>query len=356
MSDLKPKKGLTYADAGVDIEAGEQAVERIKALARKTFESKVLGSSGQVLSEIGSFGGFFKPALNDFKKPVLISSADGVGTKLKIAFMTGEHGTVGEDLVNHCVNDILVHGARPLFFLDYIATGKVKPDLIAEIVSGFSHGCQKAGLALLGGETAEMADFYAPGEYDVAGFIVGIVDEPRIINGATIKEGDICVGLASNGLHTNGYTLARKVVFEIAGCEPDDPLPNSNMTVCQALMKVHRCYAPMIHPLLNEHDIKGMAHITGGGVPGNLNRIIPDGLSAHVRKRVLPIPPIFEFIRKEGDIDEAEMYSAFNMGVGYVLVVGPKSVAGVINSLAEMGEKAYKIGEIRKGDRKVVLL
>jgi phosphoribosylformylglycinamidine cyclo-ligase len=349
MGDLKPKKGLTYAEAGVDIEAGDQAVERIKALARKTFNS-------QVLSEIGSFGGFFRPDLKGVKSPVLIASADGVGTKLKIAFMTGKHDTVGEDLVNHCVNDILVHGAKPLFFLDYVATGKLKPDVIAEIVSGFSRGCCNVGMALLGGETAEMADLYAPGEYDLAGFIVGMVDEHHVINGSNISEGDVCIGLSSNGLHTNGYTLARKVAFEIGGLEPGDPLPGSTMTIEQALMQVHRCYAPAILPLLGKHKIKGMAHITGGGLPGNLNRIIPDGLSAQVTKGIMPIPPIFDFLQKEGDIDETEMYRAFNMGIGYVLVVDPQSANSVIDNLAEMGERACKIGEIRKGDRKVVLI
>jgi len=349
MSDLKPKKGLTYAEAGVDIDAGEQAVERIKALARKTFNS-------HVLSEIGSFGGFFRPDLKGFKSPVLIASADGVGTKLKIAFMTGKHDTVGEDLVNHCVNDILVHGARPLFFLDYIATGKLKPEVIAEIVSGFSRGCQNVGMALLGGETAEMTDFYTPGEYDLAGFIVGMVDEDLVINGSTICEGDICLGLASNGLHTNGYTLARKVAFEIGGLEPGDSFPGGTVTIDQALMQVHRCYAPLILPLLDKYKIKGMAHITGGGVPGNLNRIIPDHFSARIKKGVMPILPIFKYLQKEGDIDEAEMYRAFNMGIGYILVVDPKSVDGVVDALAELGEKAYHIGEIARGSHKVVLI
>ncbi|MEW5795142.1 MAG: phosphoribosylformylglycinamidine cyclo-ligase [Candidatus Zixiibacteriota bacterium] len=343
------RKGITYAEAGVDIKAGDQAVERIKALARKTFNS-------QVLSEIGSFGGFFRPDFKGLKSPVLIASADGVGTKLKLAFMTGKHDTVGEDLVNHCVNDILVHGARPLFFLDYIATGKLRPDVIADIVAGFSHGCQKVGMALLGGETAEMPDFYAPGEYDLAGFIVGAVDEHHIVNGSSIRVGDICIGLASNGLHTNGYSLARKVVFDIAGLEPGDLLPDSNMTIEHALMQVHRCYAPVIHPLLKDHQIKGMAHITGGGIPGNLNRILPDRLSARIRRHVMPIPPIFDFLQKEGEIDDEEMYRAFNMGVGYIIVVAPEAVGPVIDRLAEQGERGYEIGEIIKGDHKVVLV
>jgi phosphoribosylformylglycinamidine cyclo-ligase len=349
MDKPAPKKGLTYAEAGVDIKAGDQAVERIKTLARKTFNS-------QVLSEIGSFGGFFRPDIKGVKSPVLIASADGVGTKLKIAFMTGKHDTVGEDLVNHCVNDILVHGARALFFLDYIATGKLDPAVIGDIVSGFSRGCCNNGVALLGGETAEMPDFYTPGEYDLAGFIVGLVDEDKVVNGSKIAEGDVCIGLASNGLHTNGYSLARKIVFEVAGGGPDDPLPESGMTLGQALLKTHRCYAPLIFPLLEKYPVKGMAHITGGGLPGNLNRIIPDGLSARVHKEVVPVLPIFRFMQKEGGIETDEMYRAFNMGIGYVIVVDPKCADQVIGSLAEMGEKAWRIGEITPGSQKVVLI
>lgn len=342
------KPGLSYADAGVDIEAGEDAVNRIKALARKTFNS-------QVLSEIGSFGGFFRPDLSGLKKPVLISSADGVGTKLKLAFMTDKHDTVGEDLVNHCVNDILVHAARPMFFLDYLATGKVNPDVVAEIVSGFSRGCINTGMALLGGETAEMPDLYSPGEYDLAGFIVGLVDEDRVVNGSAIKDGDVCIGLASNGLHTNGYTLARKVVFEIAGCQPGDALPNSNITMAEALMQVHKCYAKPVQALLEKHAVNGMAHITGGGILGNLNRIIPDGLSATIKKRICPVPPIFNFLKEQGNIDDTEMHRAFNMGVGYVLVVAADSAEQVIENLTASGETAYRIGAIVKGEQKVVL-
>jgi len=347
--DKKDKKGISYTDAGVDIAAGDDAVQRIKKLARSTFNS-------QVLSEIGSFGGFFRPDLTGITKPVLISSADGVGTKLKIAFMTGQHTTVGEDLVNHCVDDVLVHGAKALFFLDYIATGKLKPDVIAEIVEGFARGCKNVGIALLGGETAEMPGLYSEGEYDLAGFIVGMVDEEKVINGSTIKEGDVCIGLASNGLHTNGYTLARKVAFEIAAKKPGDPLPGTDMTVDQALMQVHRCYAPLIHPLLAQYEIHGMAHITGGGIPGNLSRIIPDSLSARIKKNVTPIPPIFGFLQKEGGIDEAEMYHAFNMGIGFILVAPAEIADKVIGSLAEAGETGYRVGEIVRGEQKVRLV
>ncbi|MEA3297281.1 MAG: phosphoribosylformylglycinamidine cyclo-ligase, partial [candidate division Zixibacteria bacterium] len=286
MNDKSNNHKLTYADSGVDIDAGDKAVEKIKQLAATTFNS-------QVLAGIGSFGAFFKPDFTGIENPVLISSTDSVGTKVKLAFITDRHDTVGEDLVNHCVDDILVHGAKPLFFLDYIGTGKLKPDTIAEIVTGISRGCKNAGMALPGGETAEMPDMYQAGEYDLAGFIVGVVDEKRIVNGSAIKEGDICLGLPSSGLHTNGYTLARKVAFEIAGNDPDDYIDELQSTIAGALMAVHRSYAPIVHPLLSKYDIHGMAHITGGGIPGNLRRVIPDGLCARISGNSWSIPPIF---------------------------------------------------------------
>lgn len=340
---------MSYAEAGVDIKAGDEAVERIKSLARKTF-------SKNVLSEIGSFGGFFKPDLAGFENPVFISSADGVGTKLKLAFMTGKHNTVGEDLANHCVNDILVHGARALFFMDYIATGKLQPQVIAEIVEGISRGCVNASMALLGGETAEMPDFYQPGEYDLAGFIVGIVDQKKIINGSTIKKGDVCLGLVSNGLHTNGYSLARKVAFEIAGLKPGEKVKELNMSIAEALMKVHRCYAQLIHPLLKKYDIHGMAHITGGGIAGNLCRIIPDGLSAEIKKNSWPVPPIFTWLEKAGNIDPDDMFNTFNMGIGYILVAGDKDADNIVESLKQSKERTFRIGEIKPGPEKVRLI
>lgn len=349
MSNNKSEKKLSYAEAGVDIAAGEEAVQRIKLLARKTFNENVL-------SEIGSFGGFFKPPLQDFRNPVIISSADGVGTKLKLAFLTGKHDTVGEDLVNHCIDDILVHGAKALFFMDYIATGKLKPEIVAEIVTGLSRGCVNAGVALLGGETAEMPDFYQPGEYDLAGFIVGLVDQNRVINGETIKEGDICLGLASNGLHTNGYTLARKAAFDVAGLQPDDFVKELNMTAAEALMKVHRCYAPVIHPLLGEYDIHGMAHITGGGITGNLSRIIPDGFSAEITKGTWPVSPVFTWLEKIGNIDPDDMFNTFNMGIGFILVVSPDEADNIVENLERNGEKTYRIGSIRAGQKKVRLM
>ncbi len=349
MSKQDSKPELSYASAGVDIKAGEDAVDRIKALARKTFNDSVL-------SEIGSFGGFFKPNLAGINNPVLISSADGVGTKLKIAFTTGKNDTVGEDLVNHCVDDILVHGARALFFLDYIATGKLKPEVIAEVVEGLSRGCQNAGIALLGGETAEMPDFYQAGEYDLAGFIVGLVDGDNVINGSTIRQGDVCIGLPSNGLHTNGYTLARKIAFEVAGLKPGQEVAELGTTIDKALMQVHRCYAGVVHPLLERFDVHGMAHITGGGIPGNLKRIIPEGLSAEIRKGTFDIPPIFGFLQRTGDIAEDEMYNAFNMGVGYIIVVGESEAGNMLNALEAAGEKAFRVGEIKGGKSKVVLV
>lgn len=349
MKETNGKNHLSYASAGVDIEAGDEAVRRIKSLARKTFNESVL-------SEIGSFGGFFKPDLSTFRSPVLISSADGVGTKLKLAFMTGRHNTVGEDLVNHCIDDILVHGARALFFLDYIATGHLNPEIVAEIVEGLSRGCQNAGVALLGGETAEMPDFYQPGEYDLAGFIVGLVDENRVINGTTIVEGDVCLGLPSSGLHTNGYTLARKVAFEVAGLKPGQEVAELGTTIDAALMAVHRCYAGIVHPLLERFDVHGMAHITGGGLPGNLSRIIPDSLSAVVDCNTWKVPPVFEFLQSAGDIETGEMYRAFNMGIGFVMVVPAAQADKVLEALKTSGEPAVRIGRIEKGEAKVKLI
>ncbi|MBD3402226.1 phosphoribosylformylglycinamidine cyclo-ligase [candidate division GN15 bacterium] len=342
MSSEQSHKKLNYARAGVDIQAGDEAVKRIKALARKTF-------TPAVLSQIGSFGGFFKPDLTGLDAPVLISSADGVGTKLKLAFMTDRHTTVGEDLVNHCVNDILVHGARGLFFLDYIATGKLHPEVVADLVEGLSRGCSNAGMALLGGETAEMPDFYSPGEYDLAGFIVGLVDQSKVINGSTITEGDVCIGLPSNGLHTNGYTLARKVAFEIAGLKVGERVTELDGTIDEVLMAVHRCYAPLVHDLLGDFDIHGMAHITGGGLPGNLNRILPDNLDADLKKGTWPVLPVFQWLQEAGDLDPDDMYHAFNMGIGYVLVVAEADADRLVDRLNQKGETSYRIGRITSG-------
>ncbi len=349
MQEKNEKKTITYADSGVDIKAGDEAVERIKELAAKTFNQ-------QVLTDIGAFGGFFKPDLSNLEAPVLVSSTDSVGTKLKLAFMTGKHDTVGEDLVNHCINDILVHGARALFFLDYIAVGKLKPHVIAEVVSGVSRACVNNGVSLIGGETAELPDFYQPGEYDLVGFVVGIVDQKKIINGSTITEGDVCIGLPSSGLHTNGYTLARKVAFDIAGLKPGDKVEALGTTIDAALMEVHRCYAPLIHPLIEKFDIPGMAHITGGGIPGNLKRVLPEHLDAEISKGNWQVPPIFDFLKEAGNIDPVDIYSTFNMGIGYILVVRPEDADNIMDELKKAGEPSYRIGKIVPGNKSVRLV
>ncbi len=336
---------ITYSDTGVDIAAGDEAVERIKKLASATYDKRVLQG-------IGAFGGFFKPDLKGIKNPVMVASADGVGTKLKLAFMTGRHNTIGEDLVNHCVNDILVHGARPLFFLDYIATGKLKPGVIAEIVGGMSHGCKNHQMALLGGETAEMPDFYQKSEYDVAGFIVGLVEQEKIINGSTIVEGDVVLGLQSSGLHTNGYSLARKAVFEIAGLKPEDMVKELGTSVAEALLKVHRSYFSFIYPLLKKIKIHGMAHITGGGIPGNLKRILPKKFDAEIDTDSWKMPKLFEWLGRVGDIDEDDMYNAFNMGIGYIIVTDRLNAEKIKSN----GKEVHTIGRIVNGSGKVKLI
>ncbi len=349
MSKKDTKNTITYADSGVDIKAGDEAVERIKKLAQETFNS-------QVLTGIGAFGGFFKPDMADIKNPVFVSSTDSVGTKLKLAFLTDKHDTVGEDLVNHCIDDILVHGAKPLFFLDYIAVDKLKPEVIAEVVSGVARGCKNAGVALIGGETAELPDFYHPGEYDLVGFVVGVVDQDKIIDGSAIMAGDVCIGLPSNGLHTNGYTLARKVAFEIAKLKPGDMIDELGTTINKALLSVHRCYAPIVRPLLEKFNIHGMAHITGGGIPGNLKRVLPDNVDAEIVKGSWPVLPIFDYLKKAGNIDPVDIYSTFNMGIGFILVVAEQDADRIINDLKENGEVTYRIGKIKPGEKSVKLV
>jgi len=308
----------------------------------------------EVLGGLGGFGALFEIS-KKYKNPVLVSGTDGVGTKLKLAFMSNRHNTIGEDIVNHCVNDILVHGAKPLFFLDYIATGKLKPETVVSIIEGIARGCQKAGMALIGGETAEMPDFYQPGEYDLAGFIVGIVEQDKIINGERIAEGDILIGLASNGLHTNGYSLARKSVFDVAGMKFDDYVESVGMSIGAALLVTHKSYLYPVGRLLDEYNIKGMAHITGGGIAGNLIRILPENMRAVIRKKAWVVPTIFQFIRQAGSIHDSAMYQAFNMGIGYILVVSEKDAVRISDSLKALGETPYIIGEIERGKRDVVL-
>jgi phosphoribosylformylglycinamidine cyclo-ligase len=337
---------VTYTDAGVSIDAANRATEKIKELARATFNPRTL-------SEIGSFGGMFDAAFPDLKQPVLVASADGVGTKLKIAFATNTHNTVGHDLVNHCVNDILVQGARPLFFLDYIATGKLSPEVVASIVEGMANACRENGCVLLGGETAEMPGFYPAGEYDVAGFIVGIVDRAKVIEGKAIRAGDVVLALPSVGLHTNGYSLARKLFFEVAGYGVETHLPELGESVGAALLKPHASYLRVLEGLLDSGLIKGLAHITGGGLTENIPRILPEGTGVTIALDTWPILPVFKLMRELGQVQESEMYRTFNMGVGMVIIAAPEDAAAIMTHVRERGEQCYEIGRVREGKREV---
>jgi phosphoribosylformylglycinamidine cyclo-ligase len=289
------------------------------------------------------------------KNPVLVASTDGVGTKLKLAFLTGNHHTVGEDLVNHCVNDILVQGARPLFFLDYLGLGRLEPGTVEAVVGGIARGCRANGCALLGGETAEMPDFYAPGEYDLAGTIIGIVEESRVLDGSAVREGDAVIALASSGLHTNGYSLARRVIFERMRLSPDDPFPEEEGTVGEVLLRVHRSYLSSLMPLLDAGKVRALAHITGGGLVENLPRVLPRGLSARIARDSWHVPAVFRVIAREGGVAEEEMFRAFNMGVGMVAVVAPAEVDGTLQALRDSGEEPWVAGEIVPGDGTVTL-
>jgi phosphoribosylformylglycinamidine cyclo-ligase len=338
---------MDYRQSGVDIDAGNETVRRIKTLARSTFTSGVL-------SEIGSFGGLFELSRDRYQEPVLVSSADGVGTKLKVAFMTGRHDTVGADLVNHCVNDILVQGAVPLFFLDYLATGRLSPDVAERVVSGVARACRENACALIGGETAEMPGFYADGEYDIAGFIVGIVEKVKLVDGHAIAPGDVLIGLPSAGLHTNGYSLARRVLFEAAGFTPDSRVPELGVSVGDALLAPHRSYLPVVRPLLEHALVKGMAHITGGGLSENVPRMLPDGCAAEIDPRAWSIPPIFRVIEQRGGIASAEMFRAFNMGIGLVVACAAAAAERVIEIVSRAGEpNAVHLGVVVSGERGV---
>jgi len=338
---------MDYKQSGVDIDAGNEVVRRIRSLARQTFTTGVL-------SDIGSFGGLFRLG-SGLTDPVLVASADGVGTKLKVAFMTGVHHTIGADLVNHCVNDILVQGARPLFFLDYLATGRLDPDVAVQIVEGLAGACRDNGCALLGGETAEMPGFYADGEYDVAGFIVGVVERERLIDGRTIVPGDVLIGIPSSGLHTNGYSLARRIAFEIGGLRADAHVPALGASIGDALLTTHRSYLRTVGPLLPSRAIKGMAHITGGGITENLPRVLPEGTHAVVNLDAWKTPPVFEWLQATGRVPDDDMLRTFNMGIGLVLVVSRDRADEVMRQLRESGEDgATGIGSIGAGGTGVV--
>ncbi|HKP68797.1 MAG TPA: phosphoribosylformylglycinamidine cyclo-ligase [Pyrinomonadaceae bacterium] len=336
-------RSISYADAGVSIDKANQAVAKIREFARSTFNERTL-------TEIGSFGGMFSGAFPQMSDPILVASADGVGTKLKLAFETGIHNTVGADLVNHCVNDILVQGARPLFFLDYFATGILEPDVTASVVEGMARACRENGCVLLGGETAEMPDFYPPGEYDLAGFIVGVVDKAKVIDGKSISPGDVVIGIPSNGLQTNGYSLARKLFFEIGGHKPDTQLDELGETVGDALLKTHQSFLPQIGPLLDDGKIKGLAHITGGGFLENIPRILPDGVSVEIDRGTWTELPVFGVMQRLGNVSETEMFRTFNMGIGMIVVCAEEDKETIAASVG-----GQRIGTIVSGDGSVTI-
>jgi phosphoribosylformylglycinamidine cyclo-ligase len=356
----KMATSITYADAGVSIDKANEAVAKIREYARSTFNERTL-------TEIGSFGGMFSGAFPGMEEPILVASADGVGTKLKLAFETDIHTTVGADLVNHCVNDILVQGARPLFFLDYFATGKLDPDVTAAVVEGMARACRENGCVLLGGETAEMPDFYPPGEYDLAGFIVGVVDKKNVIDGKQIVPGDVVLGLPSTGLQTNGYSLARKLFFEVGGYTVDSYVEELGTTVGEALLATHSSFLPQIGPLLDSAGgnpsgsegvnrpngiIKGLAHITGGGFLENIPRILPEGVSVEINRGTWPEPPIFGMMQRLGNVPDQEMFRTFNMGIGMVVVVSEY----VADDRCVKIEKCVPIGRITPGDKIVAVV
>lgn len=340
------KKGLTYKKAGVNIDEGERFVNLITPIVKKTFRK-------EVLTNIGSFNALFKLNIKKYKSPVLVSGTDGVGTKLKIAFMMDKHNTVGIDLVAMCVNDILTSGAEPLFFLDYFATGKLNSKKATEIIKGITIGCKEAGCSLIGGETAEMPGFYPENEYDLSGFAVGIVEKSEIIDGSKIKTGDLIIGLSSNGIHSNGYSLVRKLFFDLKKMKIDTYIPELRRTLGEELLRPTKIYVKAYMALKNKVDIKGMAHITGGGIPGNLPRIFPKGVSAIIRENSWYVPEIFRIIKEMGNVPEEDMRRTFNMGIGYIIVLPETDAYNALKILKKIGFKSYIIGTVEKGGRSV---
>ncbi|MBP2655944.1 MAG: purM [Firmicutes bacterium] len=341
-------EGLTYASAGVDIDAGNRAVELMKQSVKATYRPEVLG-------DIGGFGGLFALGAGKYKEPVLVSGTDGVGTKLRIAFMLDKHDSIGQDAVAMCVNDILVQGAEPLFFLDYLAVGKLEPEKVAAVVGGVAAACKESGCALIGGETAEMAGFYADGEYDIAGFAVGIADKSKLITGERIVPGDILIGLASSGVHSNGFSLVRKICFEAAKLTTEDYISELGRTLGEELLVPTRLYPKVCLPLFERFDIRGMVHITGGGFYDNIPRVLPEGCSVEVDSNAWPQPVIFELLQKWGKVAWTEMYRTFNMGIGMILVVSPDEAMAVQHHLKEQGEASYIIGKVTAGTGEVVM-
>ena len=342
---MTAKDSISYSDAGVSIDNANIAVSKIRQFAKATFNERTL-------TEIGSFGGMFSGAFPEMSDPVLVASADGVGTKLKIAFDTGIHNTVGQDLVNHCVNDILVQGARPLFFLDYFATGKLEPDVTASVVEGMAKACKENGCVLLGGETAEMPDFYTAGEYDLAGFIVGVVDKSKVIDGKNIKAGDVVLGLPSNGLQTNGYSLARKLFFEIGSYKVDSYIAELGETVGEALLKTHQSFLKPIDKLLDTGKIKGLVHITGGGFLENIPRILPENVGVEIKRGTWNELPIFGLMQTLGNVEDSEMFRAFNMGVGMIVICAENDKESLKNHFGT----CFEIGRVVDGNKEVTII
>lgn len=337
-----------YKSAGVDIDAQEKGLAQVKKLARGTF-------TPGVLSEIGSFGGLFRPDLTGMAEPVLVASADGVGTKLAVARLAGDYSTVGRDLVNHCVNDILVQGATPLFFLDYVGAGALDPDRLIELVRGVAQGCRENSCALLGGETAEMPGFYQPGDYELVGFIVGIADRKAVLDGSRVARGDVLVALPAAGLHTNGYSLARRILFDRLGLAVGDRAPwNGKETVGGALLAPHLSYLAPLRPLLGHPALHGLAHVTGGGLTDNLPRMLPAGTHAHVRVGAWEVPEIFHYLQEQGAVSSEEMFRVFNMGIGMVLLVAPDGLGDVLARLREKGQRSFVVGTVQEGGSGVV--
>ncbi len=339
---MEKKNKLTYKKAGVDIDEGDRFVDLISPLVKRTFRP-------EVMTDIGSFGALFRINNKKYKNPVLVSGTDGVGTKLKVAFLTDRHDTVGIDLVAMCVNDILTSGAEPLFFLDYFATGKLRPEKAADVVRGIAAGCMEAGCSLVGGETAEMPGFYGKGEYDLSGFAVGVVDRTKIINGSGIKDGDAVIGVSSSGLHSNGYSLVRKIFFGLKRMSVKKHLPELGCTLGEELLRPTRIYVKAFNVLKNRIDVKGMAHITGGGIDGNLPRVFPKGVGAVLKKSSWPVHPIFDLIQKTGNVPDEDMKRTFNMGIGYIIMVDGKKKDTTIEILKKNGFGAHLIGRIERG-------
>lgn len=341
-------KKMTYRDAGVDIDAGNESVSLIKDSVRATYRPEVLG-------DLGGFGGLFALRAQDYREPVLVSGTDGVGTKLRLAFLLNRHDTIGQDAVAMCVNDILVQGAEPLFFLDYLAVGKLEPTQVADVVSGVARACKESGCALIGGETAEMAGFYPVGEYDIAGFAVGVVERERLITSARVKAGDVLLGLPSSGVHSNGYSLVRKIVFEHKGFHGDEYMEELGRTIGEELLTPTRLYPQVCLPLIRDFDLHGMVHITGGGFYENIPRALPEGMGAEVNAAAWEMPAVFRLLQEWGNVDWAEMYRTFNMGIGMVLIASEEEAARIEARLDAQHEAVFRIGRVTEGAHEAMI-